>query len=486
MTTGLILIAIILILGGVIATVGDRLGTRVGKARLSLFKLRPRNTAVVVTILTGSLIAASTLAILFAFDARLRIGVFELEKIQRDLRHKREQLATTRQQLNSTATQKSQIESELAQARAAQKAEQIEAQKRQVQAQKLLTTTNRSLQAAITKQAQTQVQLNGTQDRLSQVSTQFQQAQALLRAVSQQAKALRWEIQKLQAERQQLIWQRNQVKAKIGQRDQEIVELDRTVQERDRDIAERDQVIAQRATHLKELEIQQDNLESQVARLSQYYQSYKILRQGNVALLRGQVLAAGVVRIVGPSEVRQAMAALLQAANRTAIEFTQPGTNQVNQQVIEIPQEQLDQIVDQIDNGRGYVVRILAAGNYLLGEKHVQVFANATRNQAIFSAGDVVAATSADPATLTTEAIQQRLNLLLFAAKFRARSLGILDDSIQLGDNRIEILFRFIEQLKQYNQPVDIKVIAAEDIYTSGPLKMELVALQNGHVVFHT
>jgi len=63
-TASFILIAAILILGGVIATVGDRIGTRVGR-RLSLFKLRPRNTAVVVTILTGSIISASTLAILF-------------------------------------------------------------------------------------------------------------------------------------------------------------------------------------------------------------------------------------------------------------------------------------------------------------------------------------------------------------------------------------------------------------------------------------
>ena len=66
MATGYILIAAILILGGVIATVGDRIGTRVGKARLSLFNLRPKKTAVIVTIFTGGLISASSLAILFA------------------------------------------------------------------------------------------------------------------------------------------------------------------------------------------------------------------------------------------------------------------------------------------------------------------------------------------------------------------------------------------------------------------------------------
>ncbi len=489
MTTGLILIVATLILGGVIATVGDRLGTRVGKARLSLFKLRPRNTAVVVTMLTGSFISAATLAILFAADAKLRTGVFELEKIQRDLRHKREQLSVsyrqlenTQKQLATTNTQKSQVERELAQARI----KQIQAQKQQEQARKLLASTNQSLQSAIAKQAQTQTRLNGTQDRLSQVSTQFQQAQALLKAVSQQAKTLRGEIYSLQTERQQLIEQRNQVKAKIVQRDREIVRLDLTVQERDRDIIQRDRVIAGRATRLEELEKQQYALENQVARLAQYYQSYKVLRQGNVALLRDQVLAAAVVNIVGSTAVRQAVTTVLQSANQTAIQFTQPGTKQLNQQVVEIPPEQLDKVIRQIGDGRGYVVRILAAGNYLLGEKHVQVTIKATRNQVIFNAGDVIAASSVDPANITTEAIQQRLNLLLFAAKFRARSTGILDDTIQFKDDRIELLFHFIEQLKQYNQSVDIKAIATEDIYTSGPLKLELVAIQNGQVIFHS
>jgi len=107
-TASFILIAAILILGGVIATVGDRIGTRVGR-RLSLFKLRPRNTAV-VTILTGSIISASTLAILFATSEQLRIGVFELENIQRNLRHRRQELQTTRQQLEATTTQKVQVE----------------------------------------------------------------------------------------------------------------------------------------------------------------------------------------------------------------------------------------------------------------------------------------------------------------------------------------------------------------------------------------
>ncbi|WP_250126065.1 DUF3084 domain-containing protein [Chroococcidiopsis sp. CCMEE 29] len=484
MTTAYILIAAILILGGVIATVGDRLGTKVGKARLSLFNLRPRKTAVVVTILTGSIISASTLAILFAADERLRTGVFELEEIQRDLRTKREQLGTTRQQLEATNTEKLRVERELAESRAEQKAQQAEAQKRQAEAEQRLEEINRSLQAVIAKQAQTQAQLRRTQSELSRVSSQFQQAQARLKTVSQQARALRSEIQKRQAELQQLVEQRNELKAQIAQRDEEIAKLDQTINQRDREIADRNLVIAQRETRLKELEKQQEYLEQEAQFLERNLQ---VLRRGNVALSRGQVLAAGVVRIVKPSEARQAVDQLLREANRTAIQLTQPGIDQVSERLVRISDAQVDQIIKQIADGRDYVVRILSAGNYVLGEKTVQVFADVALNQLVFSAGDVLAAIAADPTTMSTEEIRQRVDLLLGASKFRAQRAGmIVGDTIQIGDNRIQTLSHFFEQLRQHNQPVELKAVAAEDTYTAGPLKVELVAVRNGQIVFST
>jgi len=58
--TGWFLLLALLVLGGVLSTLGDRLGSRVGKARLSLLGLRPKRTAVVITVLTGSLICAFT------------------------------------------------------------------------------------------------------------------------------------------------------------------------------------------------------------------------------------------------------------------------------------------------------------------------------------------------------------------------------------------------------------------------------------------
>jgi len=90
--TGLLLILSLLILGGILSTLGDRLGTRVGKARLSIFNLRPKSTAVLITVFTGSIISAISFAIMVAFNSQLRVGLFELEDIQAKITEREKEL----------------------------------------------------------------------------------------------------------------------------------------------------------------------------------------------------------------------------------------------------------------------------------------------------------------------------------------------------------------------------------------------------------
>ena len=548
MTSGYILIVAILVLGGVIATLGDRIGTKVGKTRLSLFKLRPRNTATVVTIITGSLISATTLGILFATSGSLRQGILELDSIKKKLR-------ITRGEVQVINAQKRQVESELTKT----KSEQADAQ-----------------------------------TRLDTIKRNFQQAQTQLKDVSQQATVLRAEIKSLLAERQDLLQQRdqlstqiiqlkdqvNQLKESVAQRDEELLKRNQTIKERNQELAKQDQVIAQgearlrqveqqrqaaiaeiiqrqqleerlieaiaqrelrlkeleqqlkeaiaqREFRLKELEQQLTQRETQLAErdkrlkeleqqltqretqlagrdkqleerekqlavlekkvedLEQYYENYQALRQGNLAIVRGQVLAFGVVRIVEPTAATQAVEQLLREANRTAIEITQSNNRKSNEPLVQIPTSQVEQLTNQIKDGRDYVVRILSAGNYVEGEKQVQVFADAALNQLIFRAGDVLATISTDASTMTNQEIRQRLDQLLALAQFRARRAGVVG-VIQVGDGRISTIIKFIEQLEKYDQSVEVRVVVQETSFTSGPLKMQLVAIQRGQVVLKT
>lgn len=490
-------------MGGVIATVGDRIGTRVGKKRLSLFNLRPKKTAVVVTILTGIGISASTLASLFLVDEGLRKGVFELEDIQKDLRSKREQLEGTATNLEIT------------------KRELEEARKQQAQAQKRLEAINRSLQAANTKQRQTQAQLNrtikrqartqnllqDTQTKLNQVAARYKKAIDELQNIIDERDNKIKEIKQLRAERQRLFAEAkkalNQAETAIGKRDRElakrqeaiekrdqrITQLDKQIQERNAEITSREQMIAQRQkvinekqARLSELETQQASLEQQLAKLGQ---SNRDLRLGKLALVRGQVIAEAEIRVEKPEAAKQAVVKLLQEANRSALnKLSEPGSNSSKDRkssILFATAKQIQQLSKQIDDGREYVVRIFSAGNYVRGEKRIEFFADAAPNQIVFQGGEVLATTTADPQNMTSDQVGQRLELLISASQFRARNAGILE-RIQIDGTFI----RFVSLLRQYNQPLDIKAVAAKDTYRAGPLKVKIVAMLNGQIIFST
>ena len=90
--SGWLLIIFLLLLGGLISTFGDLLGTKIGKARFSIFKLRPRRTATLITIITGSLISASSLSLMILVNRQLRVGLFRLGDLQRKLKESRQLL----------------------------------------------------------------------------------------------------------------------------------------------------------------------------------------------------------------------------------------------------------------------------------------------------------------------------------------------------------------------------------------------------------
>ena len=71
-----ILIIFLVLLGGLIAPFGDLLGTKIGKARFSILKLRPKKTATIVTIITGGFISAISIGLLILVSEEFRQRLF--------------------------------------------------------------------------------------------------------------------------------------------------------------------------------------------------------------------------------------------------------------------------------------------------------------------------------------------------------------------------------------------------------------------------
>lgn len=98
---GILLIIVLVVTGGAIAFIGDHLGSKVGKKRISLFGLRPRHTSIIVTIITGILITATTLGVMAVVSEDVRTALFGMEQLNQEMAETKEQLASASADLSN-------------------------------------------------------------------------------------------------------------------------------------------------------------------------------------------------------------------------------------------------------------------------------------------------------------------------------------------------------------------------------------------------
>ena len=79
------LILVLVIMGGAIAFLGDKLGSKIGKKRLTIFGLRPHYTSILMTIITGIMVAAVTMGLLMVSSSNVRTALFGMEKIRAEI-----------------------------------------------------------------------------------------------------------------------------------------------------------------------------------------------------------------------------------------------------------------------------------------------------------------------------------------------------------------------------------------------------------------
>lgn len=476
MTSTYILILATLILGGLIALLGDRVGTKVGKARLRLFNLRPRQTATMITIIAGTLISASTLGILLLLSESLRDGLFELDDIKQELREVKRDLNQANDAKKQVATQLNTVKQEQSSAeqqlQATQKDFQTSTQQLKAISQQA-STLRRELNTLLQERTKQLQQLTGLKEQSQQLQNQLHEREKKIAAQDQSILQKESSIQNLR-ERQAVL------QSEISNRDQLIAKLDTA-------IAGKDQELQARTNSLKDLESEIEYLQREVAVLEEYYQTYQELRERRIAIFKGEVLASATIRIVDTKAAIPAIDRLLGQANRNAIKSTLLDSEQFNdQRVVRITTDQVKQLAEQIKDGQDYVVRILSAGNYVQGEQEVRVFTDIAVNREIFQAGESIATVSIEGQEMTHTEIQERLDWLLAASKFRAQRAGIIGD-LQIGDGQIATIIKFIDEIaKSPATSGEIKAVVAENTYTAGPLKLNLVVVKDGVIILST
>lgn len=166
MEFGFKLILVIAITGGVIAYLGDYLGTKIGKKRIRIFGLRPHNSSIVVTVITGVLIASSTIGVSAMLSNSARTALFGMNQLRAELAHLNASVESQNKELmqsRENMKQKSQELKDLTEEVAIQKAQRAAIMGELVSVQEAYDDAHNKLQAS----AQEIVLLEKTKDDLN-------------------------------------------------------------------------------------------------------------------------------------------------------------------------------------------------------------------------------------------------------------------------------------------------------------------------------
>ncbi len=98
---GVYLVVVLVLTGGAVAFIGDRLGTKIGKKRLSILGLRPRHTSIIITIATGICITMLTFGVMAAVSENVRTALFGMEQLNARMERTGKELSSAVEELSS-------------------------------------------------------------------------------------------------------------------------------------------------------------------------------------------------------------------------------------------------------------------------------------------------------------------------------------------------------------------------------------------------
>lgn len=83
---GIRLMVIMAVVGGLIAYIADKMGSKIGKKRMTIFGLRPKYTSILLTVLSGMLISILSIVTVTVSSESARTALFGMEKLQKELK----------------------------------------------------------------------------------------------------------------------------------------------------------------------------------------------------------------------------------------------------------------------------------------------------------------------------------------------------------------------------------------------------------------
>lgn len=470
MTYTILFVATLIAVSGLIAFLGDWLGRRMGKRRLTLFGMRPRYTAIVVTTITGMVIAALTLATMLAVSSSLREVFVRGERLFRE--NRAYQIANSRlhsENLWLTAAGKrltKDVRDKSAQVRAAQKDVEAASSARD-QARMRVQTLEADIRSR--KAELTHLKLAGrlTDERLKQASRDLKDRKRVLA----------------------------DAQADLASKNDELAQRRRELASKKAELAEAEKSIRKAEAMIRQ---EEELIRQQQKRLLEEVQVSEMLLTGDVVLPQGQEIARQVIDGSPPAEqVRAELVNLLASASAEAasaeagpddgspairLVFVDKATGQIVDDEKRCIDEAVKTIVEQgrTRPGHGVLARVTVVHNTVRGRR---AFAELGLfwNNLLFHRGDTIASRMIDGRMSEGRTLLAVMDLLRENVRSAAQRKGIVpvasadpDKAAEpISDKQLDQLMELVQMIRSQDMSVEVRAVAKNDIYAAGPLNLD-------------
>ena len=422
---GVLLIVVLIITGGAIAFIGDRLGSKVGKKKLSIFGLRPRHTSIIVTIFTGVCITTLTFGVMAAASQNVRTALFGMEKLNQKMKTTQANLDQANADLQTAQQQQEEANDALDQSR--KDVETLKQQQQELEAEsQRLQEGNRLLELAKAELMQRNDVLSAQNSQLGQQNSQLASANSSLQGLNT---ALTGKNQELTGKN-----------ASLTADNQDL-------EKRNKDL--RDGLIT--------------------------------IREGDIVFRAGEVIASGVIRGNRPKEaVEKDLESLMSLATRNV--SVRLGKD-ASDQSIWIYQPEYQAAIDTISKSPyDMIVRVTAAGNLIRGEA-VRASLQLYKNSVIYQKDEFIIARRYAMSGGTTQAETNVMDFLR-EVNMEVQMRGILPDPISgsVGVMDGTQFYDVVSKMGAMNGNVVLSAYAKDNTDAMGPLRLyfKLESLPDG------
>ena len=425
---GIYLIAVMIVTGGAIAFIGDKLGTKIGKKRLSIFGLRPRHTSMIVTVITGGLITALSIGFMALISQNVRTALFGMDELRATMNSTLAELDSATEELF-----KAQTEFERANKNLRESKQEILALKDE---QEELRAESERLKEEGARLESTNAELAAQNENLSGANAELEQDNQKLGEFNVTLSA---DNEKLSADNEKLSGDN----AKLTGDNDKLSADNSELEERNRHL--RDGLIA--------------------------------IREGDITLRAGELLASDVFKSgLTAEEIANQINALAEAATQNIVaRFGVEGENSVW-----IYQPELQRVIGELAaSGHDMVLRITAAGNVVRGEP-VRATLELYPNEQIFTKGELIISRSYEVNSET--ALEVVVRDFLTAVNRAAVDKGILADPLtgNVGMLNGEQLYEIFGAISSARGKISLTAYALEDTMSQGPLRLKIKVTQRG------